>query len=172
MRDKDTSHLSGMFHYSSLVIYQCEIGTHWKPFKIQDKSKHGLVRLTFPERIGGALLWLLISWLLDKKLSQPVKPFQNGRKNRQFSSFSSFLWYLILTAIGLLGGSQRRARCDRIWNRHHLYQDLIWNYQYIWTHHWDQIAVYIFFSGVQSHTFFWCEKENFCQRSSDYRHLV
>ena len=153
MRDKDTSDLSGMFHYSSLVIDQCDIGTHWKPFKIQDKSKHGLVKLTFPERIGGVLLWLLISWLLDKKLSQPVKPFQNGRKNRQFSSFSSFLWYLILTAIGLLGGSQRRARRDRVWNRHH-YQDILWNLQHIWTHHRDQIAVYFFLGRPKSHFLF------------------
>ena len=50
MRDKDTSALREMFQYSSLAkkpFDQWEIATHWRAFQIQDKSRHGLVKMTY-----------------------------------------------------------------------------------------------------------------------------
>ena len=61
MRDKDTSALRDMFQYSSLVkksLNQWEIATHWRPFKIQDKSRHGLVKIN--------LLWIQLVVSLPK----------------------------------------------------------------------------------------------------------
>ena len=48
MRDKDTSALREMFQYSSLVkkpLAQCKIATYWRTFYIQDKRRHGLVKM-------------------------------------------------------------------------------------------------------------------------------
>ena len=49
IRDKDTSDLREMFQYSSLAeksFNQWEIATHWRAFQIQDKSRHGLIKMT------------------------------------------------------------------------------------------------------------------------------